>query len=185
MFWGLFFRHPLISASILASFWKPFSINVHNFFGINFCMFFLNLFSASDACFCQCPPVSCIKIIASTARISRCRRSPRTTIRRHRPVSGVSDKGSQHCEAPPSEACPPYLPASIWIIKMASKIIILRFIFGIKFWHHFWHAFFPTFYAFWCPFGSPLAPFGHFGCILGSILAPFWLTFASNLHTFF
>ena len=52
-------------------------------------------FSASDACFYQCPPVSCIKIIASTARISRCRRSPRTTIRRHRPVSGVSDKRSQ------------------------------------------------------------------------------------------
>ena len=31
------------------------------------------------------------KKVASTARISRCRRSPRTTIRRHRPVSGVSD----------------------------------------------------------------------------------------------
>ena len=83
-------------ASILASFWKPFSINVHNFFGIKFCMPFLNaFFSASDACFYQCPPVSCIKIIASTARISRCRRSPRTTIRRHRLVSGVLNKRSQ------------------------------------------------------------------------------------------
>ena len=33
----------------------------HNFFGINFCMLFLNFYSASDACFCQCLPVSCIK----------------------------------------------------------------------------------------------------------------------------
>ena len=71
-------------ASILASFWKPFSINVHNFFGLKFCMPFLNaFFSASDACFYQLPPVSCIKIIASTARISRCRRSPRTTIHKN------------------------------------------------------------------------------------------------------
>ena len=45
---------------------------------------FLNaFFSASDACFYQCPPGSCIKIIASTARISRCRRSPRTTINKN------------------------------------------------------------------------------------------------------
>ena len=88
-------------------------------------------------------------------------------------------------EAPPSEACPPYLPASTRGIEMASQILLLSFVFGINFSHHFWHAFFPTFYAFGCPFGSLLAPFGHFVRILASILAPFWLTFASKLHTFF
>ena len=94
MFWGLFFQYPLISASILASFWKPFSINVHNFFGIKFCMRFLDaFFSASDACFYQCPPVSCIKIIASTARISRCRRSPRTTINKNTTKKRNLEKG--------------------------------------------------------------------------------------------
>ena len=87
MFWGLFFLNPLISASILASFWKPFSINVHNFFGIKLCMRFL------DACFYQCPPVSCIKIIASTARISRCRRSPRTTINKNTTKKHNLEKG--------------------------------------------------------------------------------------------
>ena len=106
-------------------------------------------------------------------------------IRRHRPVSSVSDKRSQHCEAPPSEACPPYLPASTGGIEMAPKTGLFGFIFGIKFWHHFWHAFFLAFLAFWWPFGSPLAPFGHFGCILGSISAPFWLTFTSFWHHFF
>ena len=81
-------------ASILASFWKPFSIDVHNFFGIKFCMPFLNAFlSASDAWFYQCPPVSCIKIIASTARISRCRRSPRTTINKNTTKKRNLEKG--------------------------------------------------------------------------------------------
>ena len=81
-------------ASILASFWKPFSINVHNFFGIKFCMPFLNaFFSASDACFCQCPTVSYTKIIASTARILRCRRSPRTTINKNTTKNRNLEKG--------------------------------------------------------------------------------------------
>ena len=94
MLLDLSFRYPLISASILTSFWKPFSINVHNFFGIKFCMPFLNaFFSASDACFYQCPPVSCIKIIASTARISRCRRSPRTTINKNTTKNHNLEKG--------------------------------------------------------------------------------------------
>ena len=94
MFWGFFFQYPLISASSLASFWRPFSINVHNFFGIKFCMrFFDAFFSASDACFYQCPPVSCIKIIASTARISRCRRSPRTTINKNTTKKHNLEKG--------------------------------------------------------------------------------------------
>ena len=77
----------------------------------------------------------------------------------------------------------PSLPPGVHLDNQTGTIS--RFIFGINFSYHFWHAFFPTFYASWCPFGSPLAPFGHFGCILGSILPPFWLTFASNLHTFF
>ena len=115
-------------------------------------------------------------------------------IRRHQPVSGVSDKRSQHCEAPPSEACPPYLPASTRGIKMASKIIILRFIFGIKFWHHFWHTFFSDILrllvplwlllgildAFWPPFWFP------FVSLLLQICIPFSnLVFVSILHRFF
>ena len=99
-------------ASILASFWKPCSINFHNFFGIKFCMPFLNaFFSASDACFYQCPPVSCIKIIASTARISRCRRSPRTTINKNTTKNRNLEKGRTRG-----------VPCT-------------------KFWGHFWHIF--------------------------------------------
>ena len=57
-------------------------------------MLFLNaFFSASDACFCQCPTVSYTKIIASTARISRCRRSPRTTINKNTTKNRNLEKG--------------------------------------------------------------------------------------------
>ena len=178
MLLDLSFRYPLISASILTSFWKPFSINVHNFFGIKFCMPFLDaFFSASDACFYQCPPVSCIKIIASTARISRCRRSPRTTIRRHRPVSGVSDKRSQLASLGGLSSLPP--GGHLWYLCCSFRGTFELF-FGIKFWHHFWHAIFPTFLSFLMDLGF------HFGALLASFSILFaCLFFASILHGFF
>ena len=51
-------------------------------------------------------------------------------------------------QAPPSEACPPYLPAATREIEMAAKIELLGVSFGIKFRHDFWHAFFRYFFDF-------------------------------------
>ena len=86
---------------------------------------------------------------------------------------------------PASEACPPYLPASTWIIKLAPfrdsfSASNFSIIFGMPFFRHFW------------PFGTPLAPFGtfwafsmHFGLHFGSLLAHFCFKFAYLFLTLF
>ena len=171
MFSDLFFRHPLISASILASFGKSFLFR-HQILHA----FFHNFFIASVACFCQCPPVSCTKIIASTARISRCRRSPRTTIRRHRPVSGVLNKRSQMAKRRLRRLAllTPRGPT------FGTFVAHFGVIFGIRFLYYFWHAFFPVILAFLTDFGS------HFGSLLASFCILFACLFlASILHRFY
>ena len=128
-------------------------------------------FSARDACFYQRPPVSCIKIIASTARISRCRRSPRTTIRRHRPVSGVSNKRSQMAKRRLRRLAllTPRGPT------FGTFVGHFGVIFGIFFFVYFLACLFSGIFNFGSHFGSLLASF----CIL---LACLFL--ASILHRF-
>ena len=63
----------------------------------------------------------------------------------------------------------PNLLASIFLL-------FFGFVFGMPF--------FRSFLLFWTPFGSPLVPFGNFGLISVSILAPFWLILAP-FGTFF
>ena len=98
-------------------------------------------------------------------------------IRRHRPVSGVSDKRSQHQRSATFGGLPSLPPG----VHRGNQNGIQNRTSALHCRHQilasFWHAFFPAFLAFWWPFGSPLDPFEHFGCILGSISAPFWLTF--------
>ena len=65
-------------------------------------------------------------------------------------------------QAPPSEACPPYLLAATREIEMAAEIELVGVSFGIKFRHDFWQALFRHFCWFLMDFGS------HVGCILAS-----------------
>ena len=80
-------------------------------------------------------------------------------------------------EAPPSEACPPYLPASIWIIKLAPfrdsfSASNFGLIFGMPFVPHVRN------------FGVPLAPLWLLWRSLDAFWAPFWVHFGSLLHHF-
>ena len=79
-------------------------------------------------------------------------------IRRHRPVSGVSDKRSQMAKRRLRRLAllTPRGPT------FGTFVAHFGVIFGIKFWHHFWHAFFPVFLRFLADFGS------HFGSLLAS-----------------
>ena len=106
-------------------------------------------------------------------------------IRRNRPVSGVSDKRSQHCEAPPSEACPPYLPASTRGIKMDH--------FEVHFRHQILASFLACLFSdilrllvpLWLPFGSFWAFWMHFAFHVGSLLRHFCFKFAYLFLTLF
>ena len=114
---------------------------------------------------------------------------PATTIRRHRPVSGVSDKRSQHQRTAAFGGLPSLPPGvhpgnqngSIRSSFSASNFSI---IFGVPFFRHF------------TPFGAPLSPLWlllnildafwmHFGLHFGSLLLHFCFKFAYLFLTLF
>ncbi len=84
------------------------------------------------------------------------RRAPPRGAGRVKPVAKWSKSGHAHSAGPDhySSIFPPFF----------------ALVFGMPFSRLFW--------SFWRPRGSPLVPFGHFGWILASILAPFWFILA-------
>ena len=108
-------------------------------------------------------------------------------IRRHRPVSGVSDKRSQHRRSAAFGGLPSLPPGVHLEDQIGIQNRLFAIIFGIKFWHHFWHAFFPVFFVFLMDFGS------HFGSMLAYFLIilhaflwhRFCIDFIMIFHEFF
>jgi hypothetical protein len=102
-------------------------------------------------------------------------------------VSGVSNKRSQHCEAPPSEACPPYLPASPGKIKMAPKIPLFWSLFRDQISASFLHVIFHLFHDCGSPLGLHFGTFfDHFGIIYSCLnSASFFIDFGVILGIIF